>query len=379
MPLHNGANWDHLNDLQPAKNCIAYMQGFDSNGSWSKTRAQEALRSITKGKKAPKKKTGKRTSPDRSSSTPTTALAGSASKKSSTGSSSSGSASTRSFTGSSSSASTSALPGSSSSTVDGDGSRGQLKRALTEREAHAVQETWNYSERWGFNEVVCTLAAGAGFSLVGIRGKHFDRLRSGWLFDETVNGYLYLLSERDARICAEQPGRWPTHFFSSFFFVKMFEGGEYSYGSVKRWSKKVKSTGGCVFKLDKLVVPVHVSNSHWCLAVAHVQKRRLKYYDSLGGDGHKYLNGLKLYLLDEAKKFSGVTGVDQSLLDVANWEVVPGGKMLTPQQANCDDCGVFTCIYANYISADLPLGFTATDMPLFRKRITLDILRKKVD
>ena len=54
-------------------------------------------------------------------------------------------------------------------------------------------------------------------------------------------------------------------------------------------------------------------------------------------------------------------------------------EMLTPQQANCDDCGVFTCIYANYVSADLPLGFTATDMPLFRKRITLDILRKKVD
>ena len=77
--------------------------------------------------------------------------------------------------------------------------------------------------------------------------------------------------------------------------------------------------------------------------------------------------------------------MDQPLLDVANWEVVPtqvwgpGGELLTPQQDNCDDCGVFTCIYANYVSADLPLGFTAADMPLFRKRITLDILRKKVD
>ena len=59
LPLHNGANWDHLKDLQPATNCIAYMQGFDSKGSWSKTRAQEALRSITAGKKAPKKKNRK--------------------------------------------------------------------------------------------------------------------------------------------------------------------------------------------------------------------------------------------------------------------------------------------------------------------------------
>ena len=31
------------------------------------------------------------------------------------------------------------------------------------------------------------------------------------------------------------------------------------------------------------------------------------------------------------KKFRSVIGVDQSLLDVANWEVVPGGEMLTPQ------------------------------------------------
>ena len=137
------------------------------------------------------------------------------------------------------------------------------------------------------------------------------------------------------------------------------ESGGCSYGSVKRWSKKVKSTGGCVFKLDKLVVPVYVSASHWYLAVAHVRKQRLQYYDSLGGEGHKYLNGLQLYLLDEAKKFRGVNGVDQSLLDVANWEVVPGGQMLTPQQANCDDCGVFTCIFANYVSAALPFIFTA--------------------
>ena len=83
------------------------------------------------------------------------------------------------------------------------------------------------------------------------------------------------------------------------------ESGGCSYGSVKRWSKKVKSAGGCVFKLDKLIVPVNVSNSHWCLAVAHVRERRLQYYDSM-------------VLQGEAKKYNGDAGVD-----VANWEVVP--------------------------------------------------------
>ena len=105
----------------------------------------------------------------------------------------------------------------------------------------------------------------------------------------------------------------------------------------------------------------------------------------MGGPGQKYLDGLQLFLQDEANKLRGVPGVDQSLLDVTNWEVVPtqvwgpGGELLTPQQANFDDCGVFACICANCVSADRPLGFTAIDMPLFRKRITLDILRKTVD
>jgi hypothetical protein len=103
---------------------------------------------------------------------------------------------------------------------------------------------------------------------------------------------------------------------------------------VKRWSKKVKSAGGCVFKLDKLIVPVNVSNSHWCLAVAHVRERRLQYYDSM-------------VLQGEAKKYNGDAGVD-----VANWEVVPtqvwgprrcgahAGELLASQQDNSDDCGI---------------------------------------
>ena len=96
------------------------------------------------------------------------------------------------------------------------------------------------------------------------------------------------------------------------------ESGGCSYGSVKRWSKKVKSAGGCVFKLDKLIVPVNVSNSHWCLAVAHVRERRLQYYDLMGGPGRRYPGGLRLFLQGDAKKYNGDAGVD-----VANWEVVP--------------------------------------------------------
>ena len=51
----------------------------------------------------------------------------------------------------------------------------------------------------------------------------------------------------------------------------------------------------------------------------------------------------------------------------------------TPQQDNGVDCGVFSCTFANYLSRDLSLSFSASDMRTFRQRITLDLLRAQVD
>ena len=90
--------------------------------------------------------------------------------------------------------------------------------------------------------------------------------------------------------------------------------------------------------------------------------------------------GLKQFFADEAKKYPG----DPVAGGVASWVEVPtqvwgdGGVCVTPQQNNGVDCGVFTCYFANYISAGKALAFSAHDIPLFRRRMTLDILNKAV-
>ena len=43
-------------------------------------------------------------------------------------------------------------------------------------------------------------------------------------------------------------------------------------------------TGGNVFKLDKIITPVNIGDHNWSLVVAYVQKREIKYYDSMEGD-----------------------------------------------------------------------------------------------
>lgn len=68
----------------------------------------------------------------------------------------------------------------------------------------------------GCQSIECSLAVGAAGSSVDIFGKHFARLRAGWLFDEIVNAYFFLLQVRCRRLQRES-----MVFFNSFFFTKV--------------------------------------------------------------------------------------------------------------------------------------------------------------
>ena len=54
----------------------------------------------------------------------------------------------------------------------------------------------------------------------------------------------------------------------------MFEDGDYNYGAVRRWARRITETEGNVFKLDKMFITANVNEgSHWCLCVAYVQEK----------------------------------------------------------------------------------------------------------
>ena len=52
-----------------------------------------------------------------------------------------------------------------------------------------------------------------------------------------------------------------------------------------------------------------------------------------------------------------------------------GHEVHVPQQANDSDCGVFTCICADFVSEDLEFLYNQDDMGHFREKICADILR----
>ena len=192
------------------------------------------------------------------------------------------------------------------------------------------------------------------FNINMTRGKLLCLNKFKWLNDEVINFYMNLLGERKTKL--------KCHFFNTFFYTK-FEKNKYDYESVSRWTKNID-----LFEKDKIFVPIHLG-THWVLAVINLKDKRFEYYDSLKGNPYNILDNLRKYIQNESMdKKKTVFNIDL-FTDHININI--------PIQTNGSDCGVFCCEFASYLSKGIELTFTQNDMPLFRKKICLAILKKE--
>ena len=172
-----------------------------------------------------------------------------------------------------------------------------------------------------------------------------------WLNDEVINFYMNMLIDREPK----------SYFFSTFFMNKLEAG---KYRGVEKWSKKAKID---VLKLHKVFIPIHINNNHWTLGVINVRDQRFEYYDSLGGKGVQQLLRMREYLIGEGRTYH------KKELDLTTWkDYVPYN---IPHQVNYTDCGVFTLMYADYLSRDQPLNFAPDEenIAMIRQYIALRI------
>ncbi|XP_068144660.1 uncharacterized protein [Drosophila tropicalis] len=176
---------------------------------------------------------------------------------------------------------------------------------------------------------------------------------SNWLDDEVVNFYMNLITQR-----SEMKNQLPSVYCMNTFFLPIFITN--GYAAVKRWTSKID-----IFTKDIIVVPVYTDTSHWCAAIIHMRQQTLRCYDSLGQLRTQVLDALKLYLkqesLDKHKKL-----FDTNTLSINN-------ASDAPKQRNSNDCGVFSCMVAEYITRDQPLTFTQRNIPYLRVKMALEI------
>ena len=199
-----------------------------------------------------------------------------------------------------------------------------------------------------------------------------------WLNDEIINYYMCLLKERNTKLVAHynnsgtRPDFHPSYFFNNFFVNKLLdnETESYMFSDVKRWSKNFDT-----FEMDKIFCPVNINNSHWTLAVMHISERRITYYDSMGGQGKRYVDGLFKYLQDEHNDKKKTP-----LPDAETWKLEYGSRNGCPQQIGNKDCGVFVIAAADHLSEDLPLNYTQDEITdYWRTKIGASVLRKELN
>ena len=107
---------------------------------------------------------------------------------------------------------------------------------------------------------------------------------------------------------------------------------------------------------------------HWAVVVIYMTEQRIQFYDSMSGSGVRYLEGLMQYLKDEHKAKKGCP-----LPDADEWVLVESTPD-TPQQRNGHDCGVFTCMFCDFLSMGYPLTFSQEHVTRCRELIALSIM-----
>mmetsp|Transcript_41431 Transcript_41431/g.63823 ORF Transcript_41431/g.63823 Transcript_41431/m.63823 type:complete len:95 (-) Transcript_41431:116-400(-) len=91
----------------------------------------------------------------------------------------------------------------------------------------------------------------------------------------------------------------------------------------------------------------------------------------MGAGGSFYLDSIFRYLQDEHKDKKG-----SPLPDIDDWQLIPTTSD-TPRQRNGFDCGVFTCMAADFLSKGCPLVYSQEHITQCRERIALAIMKGK--
>jgi hypothetical protein len=126
-----------------------------------------------------------------------------------------------------------------------------------------------------------------------------------WLNDEVINFFLSTLNQNDVRE-KEGTNSKRNHFFNSFFITRLLDEGNtdtYTYRNVRRWSRRVYMSD--LFELGKIFFPCNISQSHWSCVITDMSSYTITYYDSMKGDGGRYMNSIFHYLQDDWHRTQG--------------------------------------------------------------------------
>jgi sentrin-specific protease 1 len=103
-----------------------------------------------------------------------------------------------------------------------------------------------------------------------------------------------------------------------------------------------------------------------------MQDKKIQYFDSMAGGGLDFLKALQRYVAEESMDKRKIT------IDTSDWQLQTCIRSSTPQQENGSDCGMFSIMFADFLTDNLPLDFHQADIPDFRIKVCASILNGKL-
>ncbi len=172
-----------------------------------------------------------------------------------------------------------------------------------------------------------------------------------WLNDECINGYLQLIQANHPEI----------HVFNTFFYLNLSRRG---YESVQRWTRRID-----LFNKTLVLIPVHLG-MHWTMACIDLSQKEIIYLDSFHAGNNQCLNSLWSYMEQEHMNKKGCAW------DSFGWKAHAETDGV-PKQLNGFDCGVFTCVFGEFLARRSPFNFSQSDMPYFRYKLSYELITKQ--
>lgn len=221
-------------------------------------------------------------------------------------------------------------------------------------------DTWESIKANGGNEKYIRSVDGS----TEILGKDILTLRpSHWLNDQIINFQI----ERMEKLIKENGLK--VLIWSTFFYVKLVEGGVYDYDRVKRWcAKKTKEP---IDSYTHIVVPLHLNKAHWALIIIEKESRQICYYDSIRERSHDVTVPMNHVLTWYKRQLKEENIIDDGKL----WHLHAPEQI--PQQSNAYDCGVFMLQYILiYALGEKDQWFNQEDVETIRTNMALSILEE---
>ncbi|ETN40554.1 uncharacterized protein HMPREF1541_04831 [Cyphellophora europaea CBS 101466] len=198
----------------------------------------------------------------------------------------------------------------------------RVRRAAEQFKISALSAEWQDKAQHALEHGTSTLKAGDFARVLPTGGQ------SAWLNDETINSYLSIVAAHGQNhLGGGKFGTITHHAFNSFFYTNLVTPGK-GPQFLQRWAKRARIGGKNLLNMHNVYIPIN-SSSHWTLCVVSGVDRTITYYDSLNGSGTaKMAEVMKWVKMELGEDFVE-----------SEWRMVKGES---GQQANMDDCGVFT-------------------------------------